>query len=116
MLCRHRHIPLFIHIIQSTKSSVRCTFHSPLGPLADWVYRLGLHSELFGQVGYQLKHYAFVFNVPSSFCADHSRTNDQLTFLTRIVQSANFSSPEGTKEHRLLLSLNELDPASHISD
>jgi hypothetical protein len=33
-----------------------------------------------------------------------------------VVQRTNFSSPEGTKEHRLLLSLNERDPARHIPD
>src|ERR1017187_5903768 len=32
--------------IQRTKSSVRCTFHSPQSPLARWV-RLGLLSELW---------------------------------------------------------------------
>jgi hypothetical protein len=35
----------FYSSFQSTKSSVRCTFRSPLGPLADWV-RLGLLSGL----------------------------------------------------------------------
>jgi hypothetical protein len=38
---------------QETKSSVRFTFRSPLGPLADWV-RLGLLSG--GEVGFLLPH------------------------------------------------------------